>query len=76
MNCRRCGGKLWASQDRWGHYQSCLMCGYVPERALTDPQYADELTITATRPPRARRALTESDERMLKVLADSKKPGT
>ncbi len=76
MNCRRCGGKLWASQDRWGHYQSCLMCGYVPERALTDPQYADELR-AVTRPVRPNRlTLTENDERVLKVLSDSKKPGT
>ena len=38
MTCPRCGSRCW-----WKRPTSCQACGYVPERAHTDPGYARSL---------------------------------
>jgi hypothetical protein len=30
-DCPRCRGRLFAGQDRYGSYQSCLTCGFMGE---------------------------------------------
>ena len=38
-NCRKCKGKMYFEQDRYGSYLGCLRCGSIIELVLTERGY-------------------------------------
>ena len=57
--CPRCSGRLHLTNDSFGHYLSCLMCGYVHEITEGLPLHEPRTPADSTQRPDAPHQTTE-----------------